>query len=451
MSAEDGARILIAGGGVAALEALLALRADLDRPARIDLLAPDEELSFRQFAVAEPFGFGEHVSRPLAPLVEEAGGSLLDGTLADVDVDGRVARTGAGEEIDFDRLLIAIGARPSEGLPGARTYRGPASNPEVAELLLAVARGESRGLAFAVPASVHWALPIYELALLGAAYIEHERGAGGLHLVTAEAGPLPAFGREVSARIAALLEAGGVQLHAGVAPARMVDDGLALVDGTVVPCDATVALPRPRVPEIAGIPQDHSGFIDTDPEMRVEGCAGVYAAGDATWFPIKQGGLASQQADVAARSIARSLGAPLPPWRFHPVLRAAMLTPAGPLYLRGGADEKGASVVSGEPLWWPPAKVAGRRLAPFLGAHDVPVNQPDALLADLAPADAEVAGDHEAVLEMALSGARIEADGGNYATALRWLSTAERLELVLPPEYARLRDEWRRALRERLP
>ena len=44
----------------------------------------------------------------------------------------------------------------------------------------------------------------------------------------------------------------------------------------------------------------------------------IYAAGDATDFPIKQGGIGSQQADVAAQSIAALAGASVTPERFNP-------------------------------------------------------------------------------------------------------------------------------------
>jgi sulfide:quinone oxidoreductase len=50
------------------------------------------------------------------------------------------------------------------------------------------------------------------------------------------------------------------------------------------------------------------------------------------------------------------------------VLRAILLTGGAPLYLRhephGGRGD--TSVVADEALWWPPAKIAGRYLAPFL-------------------------------------------------------------------------------------
>ena len=100
----------------------------------------------------------------------------------------------------------------------------------------------------------------------------------------------------------------------------------------------------------------------------MRGLRDVYAAGDLTAFPIKQGGLAAQQADAAAEAIAAHAGAPLDPRPFSPVLRALLLTGKTPVYMRvelgGGHGE--TSTAADEPLWWPPGKIVGRYLAPFL-------------------------------------------------------------------------------------
>ena len=133
-----------------------------------------------------------------------------------------------------------------------------------------------------------------------------------------------------------------------------------------------VATPRLEGPRLEGIPQDADGFIPTDSFGRVEGLenAGVFAAGDATSFPVKQGGLAAQQADAAAELIAAEAGAPIDPTPFRPVLRGLLLTGEEPSYLRaeisGGHGE--TSVADSEPLWWPPSKIAGQYLAPHLAS-----------------------------------------------------------------------------------
>ena len=53
------------------------------------------------------------------------------------------------------------------------------------------------------------------------------------------------------------------------------------------------------------------------------------------------------------------------------MLRGLLLTGGAPTFMRaeiagGGGD---ASVTSGEALWWPPGKIVGRYLAPFLAEH----------------------------------------------------------------------------------
>jgi sulfide:quinone oxidoreductase len=99
----------------------------------------------------------------------------------------------------------------------------------------------------------------------------------------------------------------------------------------------------------------------------VFGAPDVYAAGDATGFPVKQGGIAAQQAEAASEAIAESFGAAVRPRPFRPVLRGLLVTGREPLYLRHVLDAKAQDVIVGpHPLWWPPAKIVGRRLAPFL-------------------------------------------------------------------------------------
>ena len=61
----------------------------------------------------------------------------------------------------------------------------------------------------------------------------------------------------------------------------------------------------------------------------MSGAEDVYAAGDGTNFPIKQGGIACQQADAVAEVIAKAAGASLEPRSFRPVLRGRLITGAG--------------------------------------------------------------------------------------------------------------------------
>src|SRR5262249_5098658 len=121
----------------------------------------------------------------------------------------------------------------------------------------------------------------------------------------------------------------------------------------------------------AGIPADPEGFVTVDAHCRVVGAEGVWAAGDGIAFPVKFGGLATEQADAAAADIAANAGASVERKPFHPVLRGRLLTSSGPRCLRYGAGGgAGEGEATPQTLWWPPGKTAGRWLAPGLAALD---------------------------------------------------------------------------------
>jgi sulfide:quinone oxidoreductase len=364
-------RVLIAGGGVAALEAVLALRALSEDRFSVELLAPEPEFWYRPLAVAEPFGLGEVRHFDLAELAAAAGAIFSPGAVTAVDVGARGVETSLGSSIAYDILLVACGAIPTPAVAGALTFRGPADTDRFRQLLGEIEAGEVRRVVFVVPWGAVWSLPLYELALMTAAYVA-ERDLGGveLTLITPEDEPLQLFGRAGSEAVRGLLEERGISVQTGACAVELVDGELRLVPEGSVPTERVVALPRLRGPRIDGLPQTIEGFLSVDANGRVRGLSDVFAAGDITSFPVKQGGIACQQADAAAELIAAEAGADLKPQPFRPVLRGLLLTGRQPRYLRhelaGGAGD--ASEASPEPLWWPPAKIVGRYLAPFLGA-----------------------------------------------------------------------------------
>jgi sulfide:quinone oxidoreductase len=361
--------VLIAGGGVAALEAALALRHLAEERVDIELLAPETHFWYRPLSVLEPFGAGHLHGLELAGLAEACGARFsLDG-LASVDSDAHVARTQAGAEIAYDGILIAAGAKPVEAVAGALTFRGPADTAAFRDLLTQVAEGSVRRLLFALPGGVVWPLPLYELALQTAAHLRR-RGVRGveLSLVTHEESPLALFGTEASAAVAGLLREGGIEFHPRTYAVSAGGGTLSVVPPGEIAADRVIALPRLVGNVIPGIPHDGDGFIPTDRQGRVPTVDDVFAAGDATTFPVKQGGLATQQADAAAEAIAAAAGAPITPEPFQPVLRGLIMTGNRPTFLRtelsGGSGE--TSVAGADALWWPPGKIVGRHLAPFL-------------------------------------------------------------------------------------
>ena len=375
-------RVVIAGGGVAGLEAALALRALAAERVSIELIGPEPHFWYRPLSVAEPFELGETNRYELAALASAAGATFTLGTLEGVDAARHEAETSVGT-IPYDILLVAVGAVPVEAVPGALTFRGPADADKIRTLLEELAAGAVHRVAFAVPWGAVWSLPIYELALMTAAHLAaHQIEGVELMLVTPEEEPLQLFGPSGSDAVGELLDERGITLLTGSHPTEFADGELRLVPEGPIELDRVVALPRLRGPRLDGLPQTLDGFVPIDAHGRVRGVDDVYAAGDITSFPVKQGGIATQLADTAAEAIAQAAGVDLRPEPFRPVLRGLLLTGGQPRYIRHELTGVGqADTVSPDPLWWPPAKIVGRHLAPFLAGFAGVESQPEPLAA----------------------------------------------------------------------
>jgi sulfide:quinone oxidoreductase len=362
----DKTHVLVAGGGVAALEAALALRKMAPDFVTIELLAPEEHFSYRPLSVTVPFDGSEPVRFGLAELAAEIGASVTRGALTGIDAWRHLAHTSTNRDLEYDVLLVACGALPLAAIRGAVTFRGPADVDLVRHVLEEAARGEIRSLAFVVPWGAAWSLPAYELALMAGA---HAPTGLALWLVTPEFEPLQLYGPPASAAVRELLSSHGVNLATGAYVERFENGQLRLASGGLMDVDRAIALPRLAGAPIDGIPQTIEGFVPVDDHGRVHGVSDVYAAGDITSFPVKHGGLATQQALAAAETIAANAGAYVEPKPFRPVVQGLLLTGSEPRFLRRELGGSGAAVAEYEPLWWPPAKIVGRHLGPFLAAR----------------------------------------------------------------------------------
>ena len=241
------------------------------------------------------------------------------------------------------------------------TYHGGRDGPNFRLLLHQLREGKVDKVAFVKPAGASWPLPLYDLALMTAAdCAAHDRSGVELSLITPEEEPLGIFGNTASVAIRRLLAESGVTLHTSSYGVPSLPDGwtspLAIGPSRLTESSPNLGWSARR---LRGIPSGRDGFIDTDAHGRVPGLDDVFAAGDATTFPVKQGGLAAQQADAVAEAIAASVGADIDPQPFRPVLRGVLLTGGrGALSARGHQRRAGDdSIVSGEALWWPPNKL----------------------------------------------------------------------------------------------
>ena len=381
MNTTDNPRVVIAGGGVAALEACLALRerlsaADLD----ITLLSPGERFDYRPLSVLEPFRGVSRWSLSLATFAADQDVTVIHDALTAVGPHARVAVTGAGEEVPYDLLLIATGGHAADALHGALTFRGADQGQTIRELL----DTKPQSIAFVAPPGATWPIPIYELALLSAAELRRGGAATEVRLVTPEEAPLALFGARASEFATQLLSRCGVDLVTSARAFAVRDGRIELSDGRVLDAEHVIALPRILGRRIEGVPRDDEDFIPIDEHARVEGMAHVYAAGDVANFPVKHGGLAAQQADAAAEAMLAELGLPIVPRPFDPVVQGVLFTDDEPAYLQARLTQDAGppSDPRAYSLWWPPSKIAGRHLSPYLairaGAPRTPENRPGA-------------------------------------------------------------------------
>jgi sulfide:quinone oxidoreductase len=376
-------RVCIVGGGVAAIEAALALSELAPEQTDVTVIAPNPELVYRPMAVTEPFSFGGANRYALAPIVADAGARLLAGKLDWIEPEQNALHTVAGETIEYDALILAMGARPTPRFEHCTTIDDRPLDGLLHGLIQDIEDGYVKSIAFVSPGRMPWPLPLYELALMtaGRAYDSQEQLS--TTLVTPEDAPLGIFGQTASNAVAEVLQRANIETITS-AYAEVPASGEVTINpgDRRLKVDRVVALPELGGPAVRGIPLGEAGFIRVDQHGHIRDLdAPIFAAGDAIDFPIKQGGLGCQQADAAAEAIAALAGAPVTPAPFRPVMQAKLLTADEPLYLSAqiSGGQGFSSHVSSTPSWSPPSKIAARYLAPYLDKLDraAAVEMPD--------------------------------------------------------------------------
>ncbi len=367
----------IVGAGVGALEAALALADLAPDLTDVTLIAPNDEFVYRPMVVREPFAYAAASRYPIARIVADAGATLLQDCLAWVDPPAHVVHTEGGEVLEYDALLLALGAHAGVRYEHALTIDDRRLDEILHGVIQDIEGDYLHSIAFVAPPGAAWPLPLYELAMMSAGRAFDMGVELDTTIVTSEESPLAIFGATVSSAVADLLREAKVQAITSAYAEVPRSGEVALSPGERrLRVDRVVALPELHGPRLRGIPLGEHGFIRVDPHGRVPDVEDIYAAGDATAFPIKHGGLAAQQADVAAQSIAAQAGAPVTPQRFDPVINGMLLTNDRPRYLSAhitGGDGF-SSAISDSPSWSPPGKIVARYLAPYLDglAHEEP-------------------------------------------------------------------------------
>lgn len=367
-------KVVIAGAGVAGLEAALALRDLAAERVSTTLLALEPEFVYRPMRVREPFAYSAARRYPLDEIARDIGAELRQEGFKSVDPGGRIVHTGSGEQLSYDALLLALGAKLQARFEHALTLDDRRLDEQMHGLIQDVEAGYTHKLAFLIPSQAAWPLPAYELALMTARRAWDMQVDVSITIVTPEDAPLALFGTTVSRAVEELLEQHEILTITSAHAETPAPQEVSIHPGSrSLHVNRVIALPELVGPLVPGVPRSSpNGFIPVNGHGRVSGLERVYAAGDAVDFPVKHGGIAAQQADVAAEAIAALAGASVEPSEFHPVINGILIGGPKPLYMRahitGGHGM--SSEVSDEPIGAPVTKIAAKYLSPYLDARD---------------------------------------------------------------------------------
>ena len=265
-------RVLVAGGGIAALEPLLALRVHAGAHLSITLLSADAVLAPPAMTVAEPFERGGGQAHDWREISTDLDARLVLDRLVAVDTDAATVFTDGGRRIPYDLLVVATGARRVEPLAGALTFgMRPSPTARLRAVVADVLTGTASSIAFALPWPSSWSLPLYELALMTAHELRQHGSPAAVRIVTPELRALQLLGPAAHAALQPLFHTLGVELVCAVQPRAVVAGGLQLHDGDVVEADHVVTVADIVARPLPGLPSDRAGFVPVDAYGRVVG------------------------------------------------------------------------------------------------------------------------------------------------------------------------------------
>lgn len=149
-------RLLVAGGGVAALEAVLAVRELAGDRVATTVLAPGPDYTERALAVREPFAYAPAPRHDLATLVEAMGAVHVASSLTWVDPVLREVHTADGSTLGYDMLVLAVGARMHAAYPHASTIDDRLLDELLHGVVQDVEGGYVHRIAFVMPEHAAW-------------------------------------------------------------------------------------------------------------------------------------------------------------------------------------------------------------------------------------------------------------------------------------------------------
>ncbi len=294
----NGPKVLIVGGGFAGLSALQALAGT---KAQVTIIDRNVYSTFQPllYEVATAGLTSADVAYPLWTATARRGAAFRKGELADLDMDKRVVTLAAGEQLDYDYLIIATGVSAAfYGVAGAAEH---ALSLYTRRDAVALRNGlmdqlEQRNEGFSDPeldvtivgggaTGVELAGTLAELrnVALPAVFPELDRALFKVRLI--EMGPalLPPYHDRLRRYARQQLADRGVEVLLNTAIKEVRPASVLLADGSEQRSDITVwaaGVSGPDASWAAQLRRGKGGRIEVGADLRVNGQDQVFAAGD---------------------------------------------------------------------------------------------------------------------------------------------------------------------------
>ena len=391
-------RVLVLGGGFAALESAFLMRMRLRGTVDISVVSDREDFVFRPNSIYVPFGADpDDLLVGLAKPLRRRDIGFDRGEVVAVDPGERSVALADGRSLEYDRLVIATGADTAvEEVPGLAEHAATIwTAPEMLEVRRRFERvrdrarsGERSRVLFLVPPNNKCAGPLYEIVLMLETWLRREgvRESVSIGWSTYESTFIQAFGPRLHDLIVEEFGERGIDGHTGERVSSVEPGHVSYEGGAVREFDELIAFP-PYVSAVRydTLPSDERGFIETVPETRqVAGHPEIYAPGDAGDFPVKQAFLAFLQADTVAEHIGAHLRSEAFDADFDPVSMCVMEMfdkatfaqvplevtgdPSAPVRVRPGAGDD--YKVGTSPVWRLGKKMLGFTVPMRFGAGE---------------------------------------------------------------------------------
>ena len=302
-------RILIVGGGFAGVTTAveLAKRCAGVLPIHITLISDRNFFLFTPMLAEAATGAVEarHVVYPIRPLCGALGIEFGEMSVEGIDLGrrrlvARHSRSAIRQEVQYDRLILAVGARPNVGIvPGvaehALTFKAAGDavriRNHVIDLFEAAALTDDpwtrrKLLTFVVVGAGHAGTELMAALeeLTRGILIRHYPSLAPdmVRLVLVGSAILPQTATNLAAYTKEQLLRRGIELETSRAT-KVSPEGLTVADGRLIPSQCVIWTAGNRVNDVVGdlaVPKARDGRLTVNEFFEVEGAPGVYALGD---------------------------------------------------------------------------------------------------------------------------------------------------------------------------